>query len=129
VLYYGCKEERDSKMFKNNEYFNAGRNEIHRYGKEARERAERSLTANEKGFYSIATDGGKFWTIGTSDGKYGEYANINGTFFSVNRGGFAWAKAGTEKGEAFVKAIESMIAKMNEMNEERIAALMSDDED
>lgn len=116
-------------MFKNNAYVNAGTNEIHRYGKEAVERASRSLTANEKGYYSIATDGGKFWTIGTSEGKYGEYAKINGTCFSVNRAGNAWAKAGTEKGEAFVKAIESMIEKMNEMNAERIAALMSEDED
>ena len=115
-------------MMKQGEIYRAGRNEIHRYGKEARERAERSLTANEKGYYSIATDGGKFWTIGTSDGKYGEFANIGGTIFSVNRGGFAWAKAGTEKGDAFVKAIEGMMAKMNEMNQERIDALMSEED-
>ncbi len=116
-------------MMKQGEFYSAGRNEIHRYGKESRERVAKSLEANEKGFYSIATDGGKFWTIGTSEGKFGEFAKIDGICFSVNRGGFAWAKAGTEKGDAFVKAIEGMIAKMNEMNAERIAALDSEDED
>lgn len=110
-------------MMKQGEFYNAGRNEIHRYGREARERAERSLTANEKGYYSIATDGGKFWTIGTSEGKFGEFAKIDGICFSVNRGGFAWAKAGTEKGDAFIAAINSMIEKMNEMNAERIAEI------
>lgn len=108
-------------MFKDNRYINAGENEIYRYGREAVEKASRALEANKAGFYSIPTDAGKFWTIGTSNGKFGEFAKIDGTIFSVNKGGFAYAKAGTEKGDAFVKAIENMIAKMNELNEARFA--------
>ena len=115
-------------MMKAGEIYRAGTNEIHRYGKEAVTRATKALTANDKGYYSIATDGGKFWTIGTSEGKFGEFCKMDGVIFSVNKGGFAWAKAGTEKGDAFVKAIEGMISKMNEMNQERINALMSEED-
>jgi len=106
----------------------AGTNEIYRYGKEAVKRAENWLTPNERGYYSIPVNGGKFWEIGTSVGKYGEFCKINGTIFSVNGGGFAYAKKGTEKGDAFVAAINSMIAKMNEMNQARLDALKSDEE-
>lgn len=116
-------------MFKNDRNYYAGTNEVHRYGSKAREKAARALIANENGYLSIPTDGGKYWTIGTSNGKYGEFANMCGTIFSVNRGGFAYAKAGTEKGEKFIEAVNNLIAKMNEMNEERLAAMMSDDED
>jgi hypothetical protein len=106
-------------MYKDFRYINAGENEIYRYGKEAVRRASAALEANEAGFYSIPVDGGKYWTIGTSNGKYGEFAKMNDTIFSVNKGGFAYAKAGTDKGEAFVDAIESMIAEMKRINSER----------
>lgn len=108
-------------MFKDERYINAGTNEIYRYGHKAIEKASASLTPNNKGYYSIATDGGKYWTIGTSDGKYGEYAKMNGVCFSVNRAGFAYAKAGTEKADAFVAAIKGMIEKMNETNQSRFS--------
>lgn len=116
-------------MRKEGAAYYAGTNEIHRYGNKAVEKASIALTANDKGYYSIPADGGKYWTIGTSEGKFGEFAKINGICFSVNKGGFLYAKAGTEKGEAFVKMVESMISKMNEMNQERIDALMGDDEE
>lgn len=108
-------------MFKDNRYINAGTNEIYRYGHKAVEMVEASLKANENGYYSIATDAGKYWTIGTSEGKYGEFAKINDTIFSVNKGGYMYAKAGTEKGQKFVEALKDMICKMNELNAERIA--------
>ena len=116
-------------MFKNDRNYYAGTNEVYRYGKEAVAKAAHALEVNKNGYMSIPTDAGKYWTIGTSEGKYGEFAKINGVIFSVNRGGFAYAKVGTEKGDAFVAAINSLIAKMNEMNEERLAAMMSDDDD
>ena len=110
-------------MFKDNCNIYAGTTEIYRFGHKAVEKAEKSLDPNEKGFYSIPVDGGKYWTIGTSEGKYGEYAKVGDTFFSVNKAGYMWAKAGTEKGEAFVKAVKAMIEYMNRLNKERIEAL------
>ena len=106
-------------MFKDNRYINAGENEIYRYGKKAVEKASASLTPHN-GYYSIPADGGNYWTLGTSSGKYGEFIKINGTIFSVNKGGYAYAKAGTEKGDAFVKAIQGMIEEMNNLNKARI---------
>ena len=116
-------------MFKDFRYINAGENEIYRYGKKAIERVSYSLEPNKAGFYSICTDGGKYYTIGTSNGKYGEFAKVNGTIFSVNSAGMMYAKAGTEKGELFVKAIEAMIAEMKRLNKERLNALTNDDEE
>ena len=110
-------------MFKDNRNIYAGTIEIYRFGHKAVEKAEKALEANEKGFYSIPVDGGKYWTIGTSEGKYGEYAKVCDTFFSVNKAGYMWAKAGTEKGKAFVKAVKAMIEYMNRLNNERIEAL------
>lgn len=106
-------------MYKDYRYINAGENEIYRYGRKARERVEACLEPNEKGYYSIEADGGKYWTFGTSNGKYGEFAKIGETIFSVNNGGFIYAKAGTEKGEKFVDGLKAMLNKMNEMNEAR----------
>lgn len=106
-------------MYKDFRYINAGQNEIYRYGKKAVDYASIALTPNEKGWYSIPADGGKYWTIGTSEGKYGEFARFNGTCFSVNKGGFLYAKAGTEKGELFVKAVEAMIEEMHRLNRAR----------
>lgn len=108
-------------MYKDFRYINAGENEIYRYGHKAVEKVQSYMEANEKGYYSIPVDGLKYWTIGTSNGKFGEFCKINGTIFSVNNGGFAYAKAGTEKGDLFVKALEAMIAAMNELNAARVA--------
>lgn len=103
-------------MFKDARYINAGQNEIYRWGHKARERVAAHLTANEAGFYSIPADGGKYWTIGTSNGKYGEFAKMGETIFSVNKGGYVYAKADTAKGDAFVEALNDMIAKMLELH-------------
>ena len=116
-------------MYKDFRYINAGENEIYRWGKKAIERVSCSLEPNKAGFYSIPVDGGKYYTIGTSIGKYGEFAKVNGTNFSVNSAGMMYAKAGTEKGELFVKAIEEMIAEMKRLNKKRVDALISDDEE
>lgn len=106
-------------MYKDGRYINAGTNEIYRYGHKAVEKVSACLTPNENGFYSIEVDGGKYWTIGTSEGKYGEFAKIGEMFFSVNKGGYMWAKIGTEKGDAFVKALKGMIEEMNRINRSR----------
>ena len=106
-------------MYKDYRNINAGKTEIYRWGKKAVEKASLALTANEKGFYSIPVDGGKYWTLGTSEGKYGEFCKMGNTIFSVNRGGFAYAKEGTDKGEAFVEAIIAMIDEMHRIHEER----------
>ena len=87
-------------MYKDFRYINAGENEIYRYGKKAVEKASAFLE-ERNGYYSFPVDGGKYWTIGTSNGKYGEFMKFGDVIFSVNKGGFAYAKAGTEKGEKF----------------------------
>lgn len=107
-------------MFKDNRYINAGTNEIYRYGHKAVEKVQACLQPNENGFYSIPADGGKYWTIGTSDGKYGTYAKVAGNCFSVNKAGNMWAKAGTDKAEKFVAALNAMINEMNEINMSRV---------
>lgn len=107
-------------MFKDNRYINAGQNEIYRYGHKARAKVEQYLEANEKGYYSFPVDGGRYWTIGTSEGKYGEYAKVNDTFFSVNKGGYMYAKADSDKGVKFVEALKDMINEMNEIDARRL---------
>lgn len=99
-------------MYKDYRYINAGENEFYRWGKKAIEKIERHLIPNENGFYSIPADGGKYWTLGTSQGKYGEFAKYKETFFSVNAGGNVWAKAGTDKANAFVDMLNDLINKM-----------------
>lgn len=116
-------------MFKDNRYINAGTNEVYRYGHKAVEKVQRCLEANENGFYSIPADGGKYWTIGTNEGKFGEFAKYQDTCFSVNRGGFVYAKAGTEKGDKFVEFLNSMIEFMHKLNEERVAQLEEDEDE
>ena len=106
-------------MYKDYRYINAGQNEIHRYGHKAVENVQDCLVPNEKGYYSISADGGKYWTIGTSNGKYGEFARYKDTIFSVNNGGFVYAKEGTEKGEMFVEFLNNMISEMNRLNNAR----------
>lgn len=115
-------------MYKDSRYINAGTNEFYRYGHKAVEMIESHLEPNDKGFYSIPADGGKYYTFGTSDGKFGEYAKIGNTFFSVNKGGFIWAKAGTEKGDAFVSAMKALVAEMHETNHARVAALEAEED-
>lgn len=115
-------------MYKDYRYINAGQNEIYRYGHKAVERVQVFLEANENGYYSFPVDGGNYWTIGTSEGKYGEFIKHKDTIFSVNKGGFAYAKAGTEKGERFVEFLNDIIAEMNRLNES-IFETSTDDED
>ena len=110
-------------MYKDFRYINAGTTEIYRYGHKAVELVERYLQPNDKGFYSIPVDGGKYYTLGTSEGKYGEYTRVGKTFFSVNKGGYMWAKVGSEKEEQFISFLKGMIRKMNQLNDERIAKL------
>ena len=116
-------------MYKDYRYINAGTNEFYRYGKKAQDYIKASLIPNENGYYSIATDGGKYWTIGTSEGRYGEFCKIGEIIFSVNRGGYAYAKEGTEKGEAFVKALESFLKAMINKNNSRVEALEDNEEE
>ena len=101
-------------MYKDFRYINAGTNEFHRWGKKAIAKAESFLQPNEAGYVSIPADGGNYWTFGTSDGKYGEYAKIGDVFFSVNKGGYLYAKADTEKGAALVEGIKRLIADMKD---------------
>lgn len=105
-------------MYKDYRYINAGTTEIYRWGHKAVERVQACLTP-ENGYISIPADGGKYWTIGTSEGKYGEFAKYNETFFSVNRGGFVYAKEGTEKGEKLIEFINEMINEMHRIHESK----------
>lgn len=116
-------------MYKDGRYINAGTNEIYRWGHKAVERVEACLTPNQNGYYSIETDAGKYWTIGTSEGKYGEFAKIGNTIFSVNRGGYAYAKAGTEKGNAFVAAIKEMISEMHRIHKQATGSEEAEEEE
>lgn len=99
-------------MYKDYRYINAGTNEIYRWGKKAQEKARKCMTANKAGYISIPVDGDKYWTLGTSTGKYGEFCKINGVCFSVNRAGYAYAKADTDKGEALIAGIKAMLTEM-----------------
>ena len=108
-------------MYINERHINAGQNEIHKFGHKSRECAQSFLT-ERNGYISIPV-ATKHWTFGTTNGKYGEFCKINGTIFSVNAGGFCYAKAGTDKGEALCKAIASIIDEMTKMDNERIAHL------
>lgn len=90
----------------------AGTNKFYRWGHKAIEAVQRYMTPNEAGYISIPAAGGHNWTIGTSTGKFGEYAKIGETCFSVNRGGYVYAKAGTEKADILLRFMEGMIADM-----------------
>lgn len=105
-------------MYKDYRYINAGENEIYRYGHKAREKVAYYMEARN-GYYSIPADGGKYWTIGTNDGKFGEFAKYNDTIFSVNKGGYVYAKEGTEKGNLFLEMLQAMINEMNKINDAR----------
>lgn len=106
-------------MYKDYRYINAGENEVYRYGKKAQSKVKAAMVAN-KGYYSIAADGGRYWTIGTSEGKFGEFAKFQDNFFSVNSAGYVYAKAETEKGSKFLKMLERMLEKMVQLNDERL---------
>lgn len=99
-------------MYKDYRYINAGQNEFYRWGHKAVERIEAGLEVNENGYMSIPADGGKYYTIGTSEGKYGEFAKLGDTCFSVNKGGYVYVKAGTEKAEIYKIALNKLIADM-----------------
>ena len=99
-------------MVKGGRVLNAGWNEIYGCGIKAVGKAALALKANKNGYLSIPVDGGEYWAIGTSAGKYGEYCRMCGTIFSVNKYGKAYAKADTEKGEAFLQAVVLMINQM-----------------
>lgn len=116
-------------MYKDFRYINAGENEFYRWGKEAVRMASAALTPSENGYYSIPADGGKYWTFGTSKGKYGEFAKIGETIFSVNRGGFLYAKEGTPKGEKLIEGIKNMIKAMEDKHRESMFAADEGDED
>lgn len=107
-------------MFKSeaNRHINAGENEFYRYGKKAQEMVAACLEPRN-GFYSIQADGGKYWTFGTSEGKFGEFAKWEDTFFSVNRGGFLYAKEGTEKGEKFCEMLNQMLEDMKKAKKDQ----------
>lgn len=118
-------------MYKYDEgrYINAGQNEFYRYGKKAQEKIEKHLTPNENGFYSIPADGGKYYTIGTSEGKFGEFAMFNQKFLSVNKGGYVWAKDGTEKADIFVEMLNTLLSDMKKKNAERAQSSDEDDDE
>lgn len=106
-------------MFKDNRFINAGTNEIYRYGHKAQEKVSAYLEPNDKGYYSFPVDGGKYWTIGTSEGKYGEFCKFEDSFLSVNKGGYMYAKEGTDKAEVFKKFLNAMIEEMKKLNAAR----------
>lgn len=116
-------------MFKDGRYINAGTNEFYRYGHKAVEMIQAGLVANEKGYCSIPANGGKYYTFGTSEGKYGEFAKYKDTFLSVNRGGYIYAKVGTDKHAAYVEMLNGMIDAMNAENEARVRALQDDEDE
>lgn len=116
-------------MYKDYRYINAGENEIYRYGHRAVERVQAFAEPNEKGYYSFPVDGGRFWTIGTSNGKFGEFAKFQDTCFSVNSGGYMYAKAGTPKAEMFVKFIEAMVNEMHKLNAARFDDVEEEEEE
>lgn len=101
-------------MYKNFRNIYAGQNEIYRFGKDTIAMVQESLTPNKEGYYTIATDGGEYWTIGTSIGPYGEYSRIGDTLFSVNKGGYMYAKKGSSKEDLFLKSIQNMIDAMQD---------------
>lgn len=114
-------------MYKDYRYISAGENEFYRWGHKAIERVEAYMVPNEAGYYSIPADGGKYWTFGTSTGKYGEFARIGETIFSVNKGGFLYAKAGTDKAEKFVEGLKAMIQAMKDRHAEALATEEEED--
>lgn len=115
-------------MYKDYRYINAGENEIYRYGRKAVERVQAFLEPNN-GYYSFPVNGDKYWTIGTSNGKFGEFMKYGDTIFSVNKGGFAYAKEGTEKGERFVEFLNAIISEMHRLNKERVSNINDEEEE
>lgn len=105
-------------MYKNYEYYNAGTNVFHRWGKKTIAMLEQCLIPNKNGYYTIEANGGKHWTIGTSIGQYGEYAKYKNTYFSVNSNGYIWAKVGTDKEAKFIELVNDMIRGMKRHKED-----------
>ena len=117
-------------MYKDYRYINAGQNEIYRWGHKAQDKVL-ECKKEHNGYFSIQTDMGPYWTLGTSTGKYGDFINYKGTIFSVNSGGFAYAKAGTEKGEKFLEMLDSMVSYMQDLKSgnRKVNDDIEDDED
>lgn len=109
---FGSAPVGKASMYKDHRYIRAGENEFYRYGKKAVEKVENAMKPNEKGYISIPADGGKYWTFGTSSGKYGDFAKIGEDLFSVNEGGFIWAKVGTPKAEKLVNGLKNLVKAM-----------------
>lgn len=106
-------------MYKDYRYINAGTNEFYRYGKKTVEKLLAYTVPNAAGYISVPANGEKYWTFGTSVGKFGEFAKIGGTCFSVNKAGYVYAKAGTEKGNLLIAGIKALVATMIEKNASR----------
>lgn len=101
------------------EVVRAGENYYYKWGREAREFLEAHKTSNANGFLSLPIET-KYYTIGTSEGKFGEFCKSNaGVIFSVNKAGFAYAKADGAKAEAFIAFINEFLDAMkNELKVE-----------
>lgn len=98
------------------EVVKAGENYYYKWGREAREYLEARKTPNEAGYLSMPIET-KFYCIGTSEGKFGEFCKSNsGVIFSVNKGGFAYAKADGAKAEAFIAFIDEFLNAMKNEN-------------
>jgi len=105
-------------MYKNFQILKAGDNRILRYSINGYIKLGQYMEVRN-GYVSIPVDGKGFWTIGTTRGKHGEFCIINGVHFSVNRAGFAYAKAGTEKAEKLVRAIQYLYEEMERLEEQK----------
>ena len=103
------------KIYKDYRYINAGTIEVYRWGHKAQDKVRECMQPNSEGYYSIPVDGGRYWTIGTSEGQYGEYVKYNGGYLSVNRGGYAYAKAGTPKADIFMDLCNGMLEYMSQL--------------
>ena len=94
------------------EVVKAGENYYYKWGREAREYLGSRKTANEAGFLSMPVET-KYYCIGTSNGKFGEFCKSNsGVIFSVNKAGYAYAKADGAKAEAFIAFIDEFLTAM-----------------
>ncbi len=91
----------------------AGRIYFGRWGRKAQEKIKKGLEVNENGYMSLPIQGGKHYQIGVSEGKYGLYAKYDNTFFSVNSGGYIYAKKGTPKGDVYEKMLNHVLYDMN----------------
>lgn len=96
----------------------AGSNEIYRWGKKCERFLLMCKEPNKNGYINLPTElYGHYWAFGTSKGKYGWYARINNVCFSVNSLDCIYAKAGTEKGDLLLAAIDKIISFLHKLRE------------